>query len=230
MADLPASAPESEVHPSKDVLGEVQGLRCLRDAPLLHHDLLVHEVWVAVVHPCPQHRVAALEDGAEGTLRGGGKVAHGADAACDVLREANDLLCAAVSAVWGPELAQGTGQEEHLLKVPALVRIDALHKGPTCEGQRVVLVISLAIPQDGVAGQLNAPLRHSPVIGQQRAATVNEATEVATLLPRVHQVSFGIDVLALAVDKGNFQAGRELLQHSVGVRHLVTVEGLVHLH
>ena len=73
--------PQGEVHASEDVLREVQHLRSLGDAALLHHELLVHHVRVAIVHACAQEAVGALEHRAEGRLRARGKVAQGADVA-----------------------------------------------------------------------------------------------------------------------------------------------------
>mmetsp|Transcript_67012 Transcript_67012/g.195943 ORF Transcript_67012/g.195943 Transcript_67012/m.195943 type:complete len:634 (-) Transcript_67012:481-2382(-) len=217
MADLAPTPSKGEVHARKDVFREVQGLRGLRDAPLLHHDVLVHDVRVAVVHSGPEHRVAALEDGAEGVLGGGGEVADGAYVAGDVLWEADDPLRAAVSAPARPELPQDAGKEEHLLEVAALVRIDALDEGAARKGQCVVLVVPLAVAEDWVAWELDAPLRDSPAVRQGGAGTVDEAAEVAPSLPPVHQIRLCVDVSVDAVDEGHLEALRELLQHLVGV-------------
>ena len=71
-------------------LGEVHRLRGLRHAALLHHELLVHHVRVAVVHAAAQEGVAPLQNGPEGRLRAGGEVTQRADVARDVLRKAHD--------------------------------------------------------------------------------------------------------------------------------------------
>mmetsp|Transcript_42684 Transcript_42684/g.132213 ORF Transcript_42684/g.132213 Transcript_42684/m.132213 type:complete len:646 (-) Transcript_42684:825-2762(-) len=156
VADPAALTAQREVHARKDVLREVQRLRGLGHPALLHHVELVHHVRMAVVHPGAQGGVAALEDGAEGCLRRGRKVAHGADGAGDVLGEADDALGQAVPPSVRAELPQGAWQEHHLLEIGALVCIDALTEGAPHEWNGVVLVVALPVPQDRVAGQFHA--------------------------------------------------------------------------
>mmetsp|Transcript_14157 Transcript_14157/g.31362 ORF Transcript_14157/g.31362 Transcript_14157/m.31362 type:complete len:200 (-) Transcript_14157:8-607(-) len=101
VADVPAICAQTKVQTSEDVFAEVQRPRALRDSTLLHHVLFVHEIRMSVMHPGAQHRIAPLQQGAEGHLGARREVAHGAQVAGDVFWKANDLL--GVPA----ELAQG---------------------------------------------------------------------------------------------------------------------------
>mmetsp|Transcript_109177 Transcript_109177/g.282166 ORF Transcript_109177/g.282166 Transcript_109177/m.282166 type:complete len:233 (+) Transcript_109177:831-1529(+) len=230
MVDRPALPAQREVHAGEDVLGQVERLGRLGDAALLHHEDLVHDVRVAVVHPRPQGRVGSLQDGAEGDLRGRGEVADRADVACDVLREPNDALRLRIAAVTRAEFAEGAGQEQHLLEVSTLVGIDALRKMAAHEGNGVVLVVAFAVAKDGIPWQLDAQLGYPGPVWQRVASLVDQTTEVSAALARVHVICVGGSPFALAINEGHLQAIWELLEHLVRVVDLRLVKELVHLH
>mmetsp|Transcript_10444 Transcript_10444/g.36695 ORF Transcript_10444/g.36695 Transcript_10444/m.36695 type:complete len:244 (+) Transcript_10444:1659-2390(+) len=236
MPDAAAVASQHEVHTCKDILGQVEGLRCLRNTALLHHVLLVHDVRVPVVHSSAEHRVAALQHGAEGQLRAGGEVAHGAEVARDVLRQPDDAFGLVATSCFCPELPEHARQEQHLLEVRALVRVDALAECATHERDRVVLVVALSVTQDRKPWQLDLELRSSTEtrcrIGSicsrrttasdadtagrdQRATFVDEATEVAAALPLVNAIRLSGDVLVRPIDVRHLQAVREFRKHPV---------------
>mmetsp|Transcript_103052 Transcript_103052/g.222476 ORF Transcript_103052/g.222476 Transcript_103052/m.222476 type:complete len:595 (+) Transcript_103052:877-2661(+) len=192
--DLPASPAEGEVHAGEDVLREVERLGPLGDPALLHHVLLVHDVRVAVVHARAQEGPAPLLDRAEGLLGARREVADGADVARDVLREADDALGLRVPAKACTELAQDARQQHHLLEVRALVGVDALREDAAREDARVVLVVALAVSEDRVARQLDAPPRQAAAVGILAAALVGQAAEVPSPLPVVHAIRVGVDI------------------------------------
>mmetsp|Transcript_36954 Transcript_36954/g.95425 ORF Transcript_36954/g.95425 Transcript_36954/m.95425 type:complete len:597 (-) Transcript_36954:470-2260(-) len=232
MQDLPAPAAKREVHPCEDILRQVQRLRGFGDPALLHTVLLVHEVWVAVVHARTEQGPAPLLDCAEGLFGARGEVADGANVAGDVLREADDALRPWVSTLARPKLAQDARQQHHLLEVRSLVGVNALSKDATHKGDRVVLVVALAVPQDRIPRQLDAPARQPPAVAIRAAAPVDEAAEVSAPLPWVHVVDVRIHVFVLPIDEGHFQTRRELLEHAIrmGELHLVEVLILLHRH
>mmetsp|Transcript_109152 Transcript_109152/g.243778 ORF Transcript_109152/g.243778 Transcript_109152/m.243778 type:complete len:420 (+) Transcript_109152:946-2205(+) len=106
MLDRPPLSSQGEVHAREDVLREVQGLRRLGDTALLHHELLVHDVRVAVMHPSSEHGVATLQNSAEGNLTTRRKVADGAEIAGDMLRKPNDLPRTPAARTAGAELPE----------------------------------------------------------------------------------------------------------------------------
>ena len=230
MLDGAALTSEGEVHAGENVLREVDGLRGLGDTPLLHHELLVHDVGMPVVHPGAQHRVGALQDRSEGHLGAGGEVAHGADVAGDVLGQADDLLGSIVTALRGSELSEDAGEHQHLLEVASLVGVDALAEGSSQEDDGMVLVVALAVAQDGVPWQLNRELGLSPTTADVCAGAVDEAAEVAPMLPRMHVVHFRVHVLVLLIYVGHLQTARELCEHLVGVlvSHRLKIGVLLH--
>mmetsp|Transcript_34156 Transcript_34156/g.89455 ORF Transcript_34156/g.89455 Transcript_34156/m.89455 type:complete len:200 (-) Transcript_34156:171-770(-) len=182
------------------------------------------------MHAAAEHRVGALEDGAERHLRRRREVADGADVAGDVLGKTDDALRATVAAFERPKFTQGVRQEQHLLEVGTLVGVDALREGAAHERDGMVLVIALAISQDRISWQLHAHFRQLSSVCIFLASAVNEAAEVAAPLHGVHEVSLAERALELAVDERDLEAVWELLEHAVGVRELGPVEKLVHLH
>mmetsp|Transcript_82900 Transcript_82900/g.239546 ORF Transcript_82900/g.239546 Transcript_82900/m.239546 type:complete len:511 (+) Transcript_82900:575-2107(+) len=238
VADGAPLAAQREVHAREDVLGQVQGLRGLRDAALLHHVLLVHDVGVAVVHPGAEHGEAPLADGPESDLRARREVADGTEVAGDVLRQADDALGLAPAARIGAELAQDAGQQQHLLEVGTLVRVDALAKNAPHERDCVVLVVVFAVAEDWEAGELDAELGRSALRpGDQCALPVDEAAVVAALLPLVHLVHIRhLPLLArriadvLPIDERDLQALGEFVEHLVHLPIPSLAEGLVDLH
>ena len=72
----------------------------------------------------------------------------------DVLAQAEDG--GGQGAVLLGELLQGVSHLECLLKLPLLVHVDCLEEVPAGEDYGVVLVLGLALSQDGVAGQADA--------------------------------------------------------------------------
>mmetsp|Transcript_79953 Transcript_79953/g.244438 ORF Transcript_79953/g.244438 Transcript_79953/m.244438 type:complete len:231 (-) Transcript_79953:2491-3183(-) len=230
MVDRPALAPESEIHAGENVLRKVQRLGGLGHTALLHHVHLVHDVWVAIMHSRAQRSVAPLKNRAEGHLCGGREVADGADVASDVLREADDLLGPRVAARARPELAERARQQERLLEVPALIRVDALGERPPHERDGVVLVVALAVPEDGVARQLDLVPRALAAVGALGARAVDQAAEIPATLSAVHAVHFRGDVLLRRVDVRDLEARRKGVQHPVCLVELLGREAVVQLH
>mmetsp|Transcript_116954 Transcript_116954/g.338028 ORF Transcript_116954/g.338028 Transcript_116954/m.338028 type:complete len:392 (+) Transcript_116954:1538-2713(+) len=92
MADVAPSAAEREIHAGEDVLRQIQCLRRFRDAALLHHVTLLHQIRVSVVHARSKYGIASLEDRAKSDLGSRSEISDAADVACDVLGKPNDLL------------------------------------------------------------------------------------------------------------------------------------------
>mmetsp|Transcript_126255 Transcript_126255/g.299774 ORF Transcript_126255/g.299774 Transcript_126255/m.299774 type:complete len:297 (-) Transcript_126255:90-980(-) len=184
---------------------------------------------MSVVHPRPQGGVGALQQRAEGHLRARGEVPHGAQVAGDMLREAHDLL--GVPA----ELAESAGQQQHLLEVGALVGIHALVDGAPRKGQGVVLVVCLAVAQDGIPRQLHA-IRRLPKGGRRvlsldaLAIAVDETAVVSARLPRMDRISLAVLPHIAVIDVRDLQVGREALQHFVHLLSLNRGEVCIHLH
>mmetsp|Transcript_73861 Transcript_73861/g.133117 ORF Transcript_73861/g.133117 Transcript_73861/m.133117 type:complete len:263 (-) Transcript_73861:2717-3505(-) len=185
------------------------------------------------MHSCPQQAVGALQNGSEGQFRGGREVADGAEVAGDVLREAHNLLGTSVAGSPGAELAQHTGQEQHLLEVGALVCVNALHESAASERDGGVLVVALAIAQDRVPRKLDLPNWRPFAAGSLSAASIDETRIVPALLLVAHAINHVGLRLRLAVrrvDEGHLQRFFELPEHNVGVLQLNGVEVGVHLH
>jgi len=106
---------------------------------------------MAIVHSSSQDSMASLKDSAEGQLGPGREVPDRAEVAGDVLRQADDLLRAIATATVGPELAQYAREQHHLLEISTLVGVDALAEGSPHERDGMVLIVALAISQNGEA-------------------------------------------------------------------------------
>lgn len=122
---------------------------------------LVHHVGMAIVHPSSQEGVGALQNRSKGGLSPCCKVPQGTHVACDVLSKSHNLgLQARPSSA--PKLPEGTGKQQHLLKVGSLICIDDLYDGPPGEWQGMVLVVALSVSKHGKTGELNPQARLSP--------------------------------------------------------------------
>mmetsp|Transcript_26915 Transcript_26915/g.43268 ORF Transcript_26915/g.43268 Transcript_26915/m.43268 type:complete len:364 (+) Transcript_26915:1636-2727(+) len=177
--DVPAA--QHRVKPGEDVLGEVDPLGRLRNPAPRHVEELVKEVGVAVVQPDLERIVEhALPEGDEAALLHGHVVGDGAQAAGeDVLPEPDDRgRLAAVPLV---KLLHQVPHLDRLLEVALLVHVDRLDELAAREDYGVVLVLGLTLPDDGVAGELNA------VHGLDAAAAL---PVVAIIVPFV--VSLGV--------------------------------------
>lgn len=74
---------------------------------------------------------------------------------------------------------QGARELEALLDVAVLVGVDSLNDGAAREDDGMVLVVTLAVAEDGVARQLDAELRIPPQGGgREAAAGVDRARSV----------------------------------------------------
>mmetsp|Transcript_87846 Transcript_87846/g.268823 ORF Transcript_87846/g.268823 Transcript_87846/m.268823 type:complete len:207 (+) Transcript_87846:1778-2398(+) len=206
MSDLPALAAQHKIHASEDVLRKVQRLCRLGDASLLHHVLFVHDVGVSIVHPRAEEGVAPLQDSAKCELRAGSEVADRTKIAGDMLREADDPLRLVPAALVRAEFTQNARQEKQLLKVRALVRVDALAISAAHEGHRVVLVVAFAIAQNRESGQLDLQPRSSPPNRQHQTISVDQAAEIAARLPLMDAVDLGGDVLLARIDESHLEA------------------------
>mmetsp|Transcript_71018 Transcript_71018/g.230572 ORF Transcript_71018/g.230572 Transcript_71018/m.230572 type:complete len:214 (-) Transcript_71018:3580-4221(-) len=159
VVDLTAVATQRKVHAREDVLRQVDGLGRLGNTALLHHVELVHDVRVTVVHPGTKNGIGALENCTKCHLGRGRKVSNRTDVAGDVLRKPDDALTKTIATLVGSELAQGTRKHHHLLEVGTLVSIDALRVMPAHERNGVILIVALAVAQDGVPGKLDREMR-----------------------------------------------------------------------
>jgi len=93
----------------------------------------------------------------------------------------------------------------------------------------VVLVVTLAIPQDGEAGQFDTEFWPAAVAVLLTTA-VYETAEEAALLARVYVVRVAPRTLVFRVDEGNPQRWWEGLQHPLGMFQLRGIEVRVLLH
>ena len=108
----------------------------------------------------------ALHQRAETQLRARGELAQQPEIAEDVLPEADDGGRLAPERAASLELTQRVGHLEGLFDVALLIAVDGLQDGAAAEGQRGVLVVALAVPQDRLAGQLDAVGREQPAGGR----------------------------------------------------------------
>mmetsp|Transcript_127718 Transcript_127718/g.272343 ORF Transcript_127718/g.272343 Transcript_127718/m.272343 type:complete len:231 (-) Transcript_127718:3294-3986(-) len=182
------------------------------------------------MHARAECEVAALQDGAECHFGRGSEVADGADVARDVLREAYNALGSAIPTLPGAELPQGTRQEHHLLEVSSLVGVDALCKGAAHEGNGMVLVVTLAITQNWVAGEFHTESWLPHATAQLLTGCIHKTTEITASLLWVHLVNVGTLPLILAIDVGYLERFGELGEHAISVHQLRDIEELVHLH
>mmetsp|Transcript_77844 Transcript_77844/g.134892 ORF Transcript_77844/g.134892 Transcript_77844/m.134892 type:complete len:220 (+) Transcript_77844:2361-3020(+) len=93
----------------------------------------------------------------------------------------------------------------------------------------MVLIVALAIAEDGIAWQFNTkPWLLSTL--DVCALLVNQATEISTLLALVHEIFGGHPALVFTINEGDLQAIGKLVEHPIGMVELCLIEVLVHLH
>ena len=99
-----------------------------------------------------------MDKSAEHSLGICGEGAEGTQAREYVLGEANDRRAMACTRFVSGELMQRSTQLERLLNVPILIRIDRLNDRTTCEDERVILVVALAVTKNCCGGKCRSPM------------------------------------------------------------------------
>jgi len=167
------------------------------------------------MHPCPEHSISSLEDGSKSNFCRCCKVTNRPNITGDVLWKANDALRATISTFPRSEFSQRARKKKHLLKVCALVGIDALRKNSSHKWNCMVLIVSFSITQNWVAWKLDPVFCLLLPIWQIRTSPVDETAEVSALLLWVDHVKLSSNAFVFAVDECNFQAIWELPKHSI---------------
>lgn len=202
------------VHAGVDVLVEMETLLRLGDSTARRHEDGVEEVGVAVVELASDERHRPRCERTERLLLPGGDVSQDPNVLGeDVLSGTDDgdgvlleLFVALGSVGVGGgrvvvlELAEDVADLEALLEVVVLVGVDELEVLSAMEDNGVVLVVRLAVSEDGVARQLDAELGTTLAVGEDLRVTIDEGGEdpglaaflAGTLLVEVGDLEVGV--------------------------------------
>jgi hypothetical protein len=119
------------------------------------------------------------------------------------------------------ELSEDTANLEALLEIVVLVGVDQLNVFTAVEDDGVVLVVTLSVSENGVAGKLNAELGLTHVVVEKFTVTVDES--------RVETGLLALSGRGLLIEVSDLQIGVGTEQE-LGVLTLILVELGVTLH